>query len=388
MNKERTQKSKSKGNGQGTVFFHKTKNIWVGQYTLNGKRKTIYQRKGESKTEFNKRFNKIINDINQGTYIDKIGTTFLDILEEHIQNKYDTNKVTARTHIRDKDTVRQIKTTCKDFVDIPIQRITVNDIRKALPNLTIYSNNSIDKIYRLIYKTFKIAVSDRIIPFNPMDTESISKPKSSKADRKIEALTIEEQRKLLKVLHTDTSRYKNIILLQLYTGMRIGEVLALSKKDIDYNSDTIKIRRTLTRDENDKTIMGDTTKTINSERCIFMDKRVKAILQNIEKNQITNINGLLFYDNEKNDYITPSQVNSYLKRLNQKEKIANNLHNHMFRHTYATRCIESGMQSKALQKILGHQKIQTTLDIYTSVFKEFTQNELEKVSQYYEAQGL
>lgn len=388
MSIERTQKRKSKGNGQGTIFFHKTKNIWVGQYTLNGKRKTIYQRKGESKTDFNKRFNKIINDINQGTYIDKVEMTFLEILEEYIQNKYETNKVRARTHIRNKDTVRQIKTTCKNFANIPIQNVTVNDIRKALPNLTVYSNSSIDKIYRLIYKTFKIAVSDRIISFNPMDTESICKPKSSKADKKIEALTIEEQRKLLKVLQTDTSKYKNIILLQLYTGMRIGEVLALSKKDIDYNSDIIKVRRTLTRDENDKTIMGDTTKTINSERCIPVDKRVKEILQNIEKNQISNINGLLFYNNEKNTYITPSQVNCYLKRLNNKEKIASNLHTHIFRHTYATRCIESGMQSKALQKILGHKKIQTTLDTYTSVFKEFTQDELEKISQYYEAQGL
>ena len=46
------------------------------------------------------------------------------------------------------------------------------------------------------------------------------------------------------------------------------------------------------------------------------------------------------------------------------------------------------MQAKALQKILGHKKIQTTLDTYPSVFKEFSQNEMEKVTQYFEAQGL
>lgn len=388
MVQERTQKRKSKGNGQGTLYFSKTKNIWVGQYTLNGKRKTLYQRKSENVTEFKKRFTKIINDINQGTYIEKVEKTFIDILKEYVQNKYDTNKVSARTHIRDLETVKQIEKTCKDIVNIPIQKITIYHIRQVLPNLTVYSNNSIDKIYRFINKVFKIALSDRIIPFNPMENESISKPKSDIPNRNIEALTLGEHKKLIEALEKQEHKYKYVILLQLYTGMRIGEVLALSIKDIDYKNNTITISKTLTRDENDKTIMGDTTKTENSKRTILINDKVKEILKQAQKRQMTNINGLLFYDNAKNTYITPSEINSYLKRLNKKENIASNLHTHMLRHTYATRCIESGMQAKALQKILGHKKIQTTLDTYTSVFKEFSENELEKVTQYFEAQGL
>lgn len=50
--------------------------------------------------------------------------------------------------------------------------------------------------------------------------------------------------------------------------------------------------------------------------------------------------------------------------------------------------LKVGMQAKALQKILEHKKIQTTLDTYTSVFKEFSENELEKVTNYLEAQDL
>ena len=237
-------------------------------------------------------------------------------------------------------------------------------------------------------KTFKIALSDRLIQFNPMDNENVIKPKSNMPNKKIEALTLEEHKKLLEVLEKSDNKFKYVILLQLHTGMRIGEVLALTIDDINYKENTITINKTLTKDENCHVIMGDTTKTENSQRTLLMNPKIKEIIRRARLNEIMNIKGFLFYDNINNRHFSSVEVNRYLRDLKEAEKIAPRLHTHMLRHTYATRCIEAGMQAKALQKILGHKKIETTLDTYTSVFKEFSQDELEKVTNYLQVKGL
>ena len=69
-------------------------------------------------------------------------------------------------------------------------------------------------MYSLINKTFKIAVSDRILVFNPKDNESISSPISNRPDRNVEALTLDQHKKLLKILNeSNDNKFKNIILL-------------------------------------------------------------------------------------------------------------------------------------------------------------------------------
>jgi len=80
--------------------------------------------------------------------------------------------------------------------------------------------------------------------------------------------------------------------------------------------------------------------------------------------------------------ITPSELNSYFKKICKKYNISNNVNFHMLRHTYATRCIEAGINAKVLQKKLGHKKIETTLDTYTSVFSKFEDSQDDRYCNY------
>lgn len=394
MKKERTNKNvKIRGNGEGTIYFSEALNKYVAQYVepSTGKRKTLTQRKNEGKKEFKDRFTKTMNDINQGTYIGTNKDTFISILENYVEQKHKDGITSDRSYKRDLETVDQIKKTCKNFVDKPIQKITVEDVEKCKVAIREYANSVIDKIWTAINKTFQVAYSRRKISYNIMLDETLTKPISKKENKKIEALSKDEEAKLINILNKEEQnhKYKNIILLQLYTGMRIGEILALSNDCINLKENTLTVYRTLTQDEKYNTILGEHTKTYkkrtgidNGKRTFPMSHNVKNVITQILKNKTQNINGLLFWNYKKNTYITPSELNSYLTRINKKYNICSeSLHSHRLRHTFITRCVENGVFPKVIQNIVGHIEGSTiTNDVYTSISNEFIAQELKKIN--------
>lgn len=395
---------KSRGNGEGTIYYSETLQKWIAQYVEpSGKRKTLTQKKNEKVSDFKKRFTSIINDINNKKYIESVDTSLYNILKDYLDNKYKTGITSARTYKRNTESLKLLEKCCKDFIYKPIQKVSVQEIRKSLPNFVelethnpktneiafkTYSQNVIDKLYTLLNKGFKIATSDRIIQYNIMDNESIKKPKTKIETEKVEALTLEEEKNLIHILKTSNHKYKNIILLSLFTGMRIGETLAITRDNINLKESTLIVEKTLTRDKNDKVILGNKTKTKAGIRTIYLSNNAKKILKHICNSKVTNTYNLIFFDYDKNTFVTPTEINCYLKRLNEKYKICKGIHTHMLRHTFATRCIEAGMSAKVLQQILGHRKIQTTLDTYTSVFEKFNKDENEKYDIYMKQNGI
>lgn len=253
---------------------------------------------------------------------------------------------------------------------MPIRKATARDIKNFLNTYTSYSESSIKKLYQLLNQTFRRAIERNYIIRNPISFEEAKRPKSAKITEKVEALTIEEEKKLIKALSCEINVLKDACLLMLFTGMRVGEVLALKWENI--SDKNISIKKSLTRDESGKVIVGEKVKTYTSDREIPITETIQKILTNISK---------------ENDYLfnaTPRNIQSYLEKINAINCIKNNITPHMLRHTYATRCIEAGVNIKVFQKKLGHKNIQTTLDVYASVFDKFEKQEDDKIIKYLE----
>ena len=136
--------------------------------------------------------------------------------------------------------------------------------------------------------------------------------------------------------------------------------------------------------------MGNKTKTYAGKRILpipdFLYPYIVEQMQ-IANTQINNDEKLLFKPlNFK--YVRRSNVNNELKRILKKEFNITDISTHSLRHTFGTRCIESGMAPVVVQRLMGHKDISITLNTYTSVFDKFKENEIDKVNQYYLRENL
>lgn len=387
--KERTQKTKSRGNGDGTIYFIENKGLWSAQYTvgrdINGKlkRKTVY---GKTRKAVKEKLNAIITQLGTNSYVDKSSVTIEQLISNLIEEDYELNIIGDNSYIRKIATLNRIK--AHPIGSLPVQKATETEIKNFLKGITNYSDSVISKDYALLNRCFKVAVQKDIIVKNPM--VSIRKPKSEKPPKKVRALTVDEQRQLIHILnHEEINHpYRYQLLLMLYTGMRMGEINALMPRDVNLDFKTINVQRTLTKDKNDHTIIGKTTKTYAGQRLLSMTDTVYKLLKDYMENKyIENKDGLLFYDHRAKKILTTNQCNMYLARLKTRygfidENVQGNVNLHSLRHTFATRCIESNMPVKVLQHLLGHTDIKTTLDTYCDVFEKFEQEHINNAEAY------
>ena len=99
----------------GTIYKSGKTGLYVGQYVVNGKRHSVYQKKNEKTTDFKKRFTDILSSINQNTYIEQDNISLYDILNNYIENKNKTGITSDRTHLRDKENLKLLEKCCNNF---------------------------------------------------------------------------------------------------------------------------------------------------------------------------------------------------------------------------------------------------------------------------------
>ena len=330
--------------------------------------------------------------------ITKSNKTLVELLNPCINEQFMLNKIDKSTLKRKMDTLKQISKA--SFANKPIAKVTREEVVSYLSSLSKYSESTIKQNYELLCMGFGEAEYQKIIQENFMaGYKRIIKPKSEYVSHKRKSLTIQEERKIVDYLMNvsyEKCSYKYLLLWQLTTGMRIGETLVLDyKNDISLSKNKVDIKRTQTKDENGNIIIGETTKTDNGRRTLTMNNISKQIMQKALEHKVKNKNNLLFCKKD-GTMILENTINSCLKRIalklgigifeepNTKGKTVKktDVHTHMLRGTFATRCAEAKIAPIVLKQILGHKDISVTMKYYIDVDGSFIESETDNAIQY------
>mgnify|MGYP000165797370 CR=1 FL=1 len=377
----------TKNNGEGTIFFNKQRKKWNAQYKeYDVKTSTVKPKTKSFKTEeeAKKYLSTIMYQKANPLYIEHNGIPICEVMKANLKLKLDTNQITPTQFGRVSKTIEKIEQL--PLGNKNIDEITSDEIQAYLNSQKHLSNSSIKKLYQQFNQAFKISINRGYLMQNPMI--NVIRPKSEKEDKVVRALTVEEQQAFTEyLLDKDVTqcKYRNIYLIQMYMGLRVSEALALTTHDIDLHHKKMSVNKTLTTDEIGGVIMGNKTKTYAGNRLLpipdFLYPYIVEQMQ-VANNQENNEEKLLFKPIHQR-YTKRENVNSELKRILKKYFCITDISTHSLRHTFGTRCIESGMAPVVVQKLMGHKDIGVTLNTYTSVFDKFKEHEIDKVNKYY-----
>lgn len=248
----------------------------------------------------------------------------------------------------------------------------INEKKKKQSRMTksTLSSSTVNIIITVLKLAFSYAVEFDLIKVNPCD--KIKRITNNREKKEVLAFTVHEQVKIEKYIDSlNNPEYYGIILC-LYTGLRIGELLALEWQDIDLNKGIMTKRKTLYTTKNEK---GEwyyeinVPKTKSSIRQIPLPNFIHTKL--IELKKISKSN---FVVSKKDGSIMQSKLLRWRFGELTKKISVRRLNFHSLRHTFATRALESGMDVKTLAEIMGHANASITLNIYAHSMIEHKKN--------------
>lgn len=375
--------ARPKKNKSGYVFYDKSRDRWKVEYFVIDKESKTEKKLSKTFME-EKEAKEFLNTIQyrkeDKIFIQNNGIPLNELMKAIAQRKFDRDLISDGQFARIGNTIKVIEKSPISHKNI--EDISSDDIQDYLNTLKDYSNSYIKKIYEQFSQAFIYAMNKGYISRTPM--VEVTKPKSNKADKIVRALEVEEQQIFTNYLTSKTIEeepYKNIYLIQMYMGLRVGEATALRSSDINLQKNIMSVNKTITADRNGKAIMGERTKTYAGMRDLPIPKVIRDSI--IEQMQIAenNQDKQLFLSTNGN-YIDSRNVNRALKKILAELGIVG-ISTHSLRHTYGTRCIEAGMRDVALQRLMGHTDISITKNVYMTVFNSFKEKEIDKVNDFY-----
>ena len=281
-----------------TIYYQEDRDRYRMWYTDNkGRKKPVY---GKTKPLVKANYDKIQEDLRKGLYVAHMPDTLLKLMNEMIDEQEEYKELKQNSINRKRDTmniVREHISCCRK----PIKRITedhLNEDLKKLPNVKKFvqcrnqeeyrfSKSYLNQIYSLIRETFHYAVIKRKLTkeLDPFEVEGrVKRIKANKPTKVVKPFTRDECIKFLNQIGKEVpSKEIDIIRIQLLAGPRIGETLALTNENIDLEERKIYIETSLTKDKDDKTVRGDTTKTPSRKAYIspylYYKRDIRTILK-------------------------------------------------------------------------------------------------------------
>ena len=278
-------------------------------------------------------------------------------------NTYAKQHLAEKTQECHQDSIRRAFKHDENLSDMKLDKLTEMYFQSFLDSMSeIYSKSTISHIRSVFNMAYSAAKRNHLITANPIIGTQLPRNASVK---KVSALTKFEQEKLEEALQFE--RHADVVRFYLYTGLRKSELTNLRWRDWDDKSGLIHITK---------------SKTKTGIRYVPLVPEATLILHHLKNNRRSKKgDDFIFLDTKGNQFSKNS-----LRRMCERLKKAANLQTltiHMFRHTFATRLAEKGINIKALATILGHKNVAFTMQRYVTPDVDFLKEQIMILSSVY-----